>query len=127
MKTIVGILSVVLSFQALSDEASLRYKCNAGFKSYALSDRARIDTCPEGKDTLRIDVTSVGGNYHTCWWPAKAKRSGDTYSTKSNDCELSFVITGKELRAEFEGSCRYYCGVRARFDSGLYVEESPNN
>jgi hypothetical protein len=126
MNKITGILLMVFSIHAMSDEPSVRDECINGLKSYSLADTSRIDTCPAGSDSLKIDVLSVGGNYHTCWLPAVAKASGKKFSAKENDCEVIFEIIGNELTAEFKGACRSNCGARASFNNGVYIGKTIN-
>ena len=126
MKLIITILIAAFSISAIADEPSVAYNCKDGFKQFRLADKARFDVCPIDKDTLEVDIVSVGGNYHTCWWNAKLSHNDGKYSSKDNDCEVSITIQNEALNAEFVGECRYFCGARASFRNGTYEQKASN-
>ena len=126
MKYIILISIFAFSMSAYSDEPSLERECKLGFKSFRLFDKARIDVCPVNETTLKIDAVSSGSNYHSCWWPTTASKSGYAFEAKDNDCELLFTIENNVLDAEFKGSCRSHCGARAGFRNGIYTAKISN-
>jgi hypothetical protein len=126
MKLMITILIAVFTCSVMADEPSVAYKCKDGFKQFKLSDKARFDVCPIEKDKVEVDIISVGGNYHTCWWNTKPNRDGDKYVSKESDCEVNFTINNETLQAEFIGACRNFCGARAGFRNGRYAQKTSN-
>jgi hypothetical protein len=126
MKKIFALILLALSITVFADEPSVKYQCKSGFKSFSLHGKARFDTCPINNSTMKVDIVSSGGNYHTCWWPVTVTENNGMYIAKESDCEVNFSITGNELNAKFTGACRYFCGARAGFRNGSYTEKTSN-
>ncbi|MCE2026836.1 hypothetical protein [Sessilibacter corallicola] len=120
MKVFFTALLVVVSFSAMADEPSAEYQCKENFQKFRLGDEAQFDLCPVGNNSFNIDITSVGGNYHTCWWNTKSYWDGEKHVAKEGNCEVNFLIQEDTLHAKFTGDCRSYCGFRARLRDGTY-------
>ncbi len=123
MKLIVLVLLITFGNFTAADEASVAVNCKEGFRMFTLSNNARFDICPVEDGNLDVDILSVGGSYHTCWWNAKAVKDGDRFVASGKDCSLRFTIKNGILNAKFTGGCRYYCGMRAGFRNGNYKQK----
>jgi len=119
MKTLIG---AGLFFVSTLSHA-LGVSCGGEKVTYRLESKAHFDICPMGNTSLNIYATSIGGNYHTCNFEAVAKKVGDEhYVAVDGGCEISFTISGGQLNPIFGENCRAFCGVRANWRAGTYIE-----
>jgi hypothetical protein len=123
MRIINFIIFCFIASHSLADEPSVAYECKDGLKTYVQTEGSRIDICPSSGD-FKLDAVTFGSNYHMCWLTGVAVRANDIYELTDSDCRLAFTVTGRELNANFQGNCRYVCGARAWFKSGIYKQKS---
>lgn len=116
-----------ISIPVCADEPSVQSQCKSGFKEFHLADNsAKFQVCPNSHGSYSVDATAVGGNYHTCWWPLTLSKTNSGFSAAEEDCKLDIVFSEGKLNAQFTGECRHYCGARARFKNGDFIERAPS-
>ncbi|MDO6527489.1 hypothetical protein Q4519_17550 [Motilimonas sp. 1_MG-2023] len=126
MKYIWLLALVVFSHLSYSDEPSVKYQCESGFKEYTFGEKARFHICPNDNGTYQVDAMSTGGNNHSCWWPLTLSKSESGYSASEGDCKVSITFTEGKLNAQFSGACRSHCGARAGFRNGTFTGSAYN-
>ncbi|HSC68181.1 MAG TPA: hypothetical protein VLC79_10845 [Cellvibrio sp.] len=112
------LLFPILSFAA---EPSIQAECKSGYKEFH-NDGTKLKLCPNDDGSYKVDATAVGANYHTCWWSLTLSKDKDSFSASGGDCTLNVSFGEGSLNGQFVGKCRDYCGARASFKSGSFIE-----
>ena len=74
----------------------------------------------------KFDITSVGGNGHTCGVQGEMKGATGVAEDEGDVCKIDFKAKdgGYEVTPTTPDTCRNYCGARAYFE-GLYLKPAP--
>lgn len=95
-----------------------------GFKpgEYILDGGSGNLTIKKNNQKILFEITTVGGNFHTCGLSGEIKKHQARLEAMDKECVVTFTQKGKDIDVSQSGEeCRYYCGARAAFE-GLYLE-----
>jgi len=101
---------------------SQEFECETKKKVYQSISSSWIEVCTISDTIIKVSLSTMGGNYHTCNLEGVAKKEGQSFVLKERQCKVNLKFSKDVLNLDFgsESECRHFCGMRASWVSGKH-------
>jgi hypothetical protein len=105
---------------------SQELECEVKKKAYQGKSSSWVEVCTISDTVLKVSLSTMGSNYHTCNLEGTAIKDGQSFILKEGECVVDLKFSDKTLNVGFQSDCRAFCGMRAWWVSGkheLYIDK----